>query len=210
MNWRSSAESSATLSAAGNGVVGDGVAGGFALAAAIAESIVAGPVVAGETSGEEGLAVAENSDADEAGICSGDPVVASGACGRSMVEEDARRGSGHFESDEQPAAMRTATAANRVVRRNPSIQSEQETLRGLHTSADTDIELLDRKELKNAVFEKYSVVEGDTLPAIANKYYGDYDAWKILWEVNKFQIENSDLKAGQVLLIPKIINRESR
>ena len=52
--------------------------------------------------------------------------------------------------------------------------------------------------------QSYTVVKGDTLSAIAKKFYGKANAWPKIHAANKDQIPNPDLiKPGQVLRIPK-------
>lgn len=50
----------------------------------------------------------------------------------------------------------------------------------------------------------YTVEAGDTLWAIAEKYYGDGSAWPKIHEANRDRIEDPDLiRPGQVLRIPE-------
>jgi nucleoid-associated protein YgaU len=49
----------------------------------------------------------------------------------------------------------------------------------------------------------YTVVAGDNLSKIANKFYGDAKQWKRIFEANRDIIKNPDLiKPGQMLKIP--------
>lgn len=51
----------------------------------------------------------------------------------------------------------------------------------------------------------YTVVKGDTLSAIAQRFYGKASLWKKLHEANRDQIPNPDLiRPGQVLRIPQV------
>jgi nucleoid-associated protein YgaU len=53
--------------------------------------------------------------------------------------------------------------------------------------------------------QSYTVVKGDTLSAIAKKFYGKASLWTKLHAANKDQIPNPDLiKPGQVLRVPKL------
>jgi nucleoid-associated protein YgaU len=53
--------------------------------------------------------------------------------------------------------------------------------------------------------QSYTVVKGDTLSAIAKRFYGKGSLWKKLHDANRDQIPNPDLiKPGQVLRIPKL------
>ncbi len=52
--------------------------------------------------------------------------------------------------------------------------------------------------------QTYTVVKGDTLSAIAQRYYGKASLWKRIHDANRDQIPNPDLiRPGQVLRIPK-------
>lgn len=48
----------------------------------------------------------------------------------------------------------------------------------------------------------HTVVEGDTLPKLAEKYYGDASQWRKIYEVNKEKIIRGQLVPGSVLEIP--------
>lgn len=51
--------------------------------------------------------------------------------------------------------------------------------------------------------QTYTVAEGDTLSAIAERHYGDANAWNRIFEANRDQLDNPDLiQPGQVLRIP--------
>jgi nucleoid-associated protein YgaU len=53
-------------------------------------------------------------------------------------------------------------------------------------------------------FAQYTVVSGDTLSGIAQKYYGDANAWPVIFEANRNQIQDPDhIFPGQVLRIPQ-------
>ena len=52
--------------------------------------------------------------------------------------------------------------------------------------------------------QSYTVVKGDTLSAIAQRFYGKASLWKRIHDANRDQISNPDLiRPGQVLRIPK-------
>ncbi|QHI69239.1 LysM peptidoglycan-binding domain-containing protein [Tichowtungia aerotolerans] len=52
--------------------------------------------------------------------------------------------------------------------------------------------------------ETYTVLPGDTLSKIARTVYGDISKWKDIYSANMDKMENeNDLKAGQVITIPK-------
>lgn len=51
----------------------------------------------------------------------------------------------------------------------------------------------------------YTVVGGDSLSKIAQKFYGHANRWREIFEANRDQISNPDLiKVGQVLKIPAV------
>jgi nucleoid-associated protein YgaU len=53
-------------------------------------------------------------------------------------------------------------------------------------------------------FAQYTVVGGDTLSGIAQKYYGDANRWPIVFEANRHQLQDPDhIFPGQVLRIPQ-------
>ena len=56
---------------------------------------------------------------------------------------------------------------------------------------------------KEKKYELYTVVEGDSLSSIAEKFYGDLYRWPVILEYN--DLANPDLiEVGMVLKIPKI------
>ncbi len=59
---------------------------------------------------------------------------------------------------------------------------------------------------KEAAVTEHTVVSGDTLSGIAQKYYGSQANWKKIYEANKDVIgDNPNLiRAGQILKIPKL------
>ena len=51
--------------------------------------------------------------------------------------------------------------------------------------------------------QTHTVESGDTLSAIAERYYGDANQWSTIFEANRDQLDNPDLiQPGQVLRIP--------
>lgn len=48
----------------------------------------------------------------------------------------------------------------------------------------------------------HKVVGGDTLPMLAEKYYGKKTKWLKIYEANKDKIEKGSLKQGEILIIP--------
>lgn len=53
--------------------------------------------------------------------------------------------------------------------------------------------------------QTYVVEKGDTLSAIAQKFYGKASAWKQIFEANRDVLDNPDLiKPGQTLKLPAV------
>jgi len=53
-------------------------------------------------------------------------------------------------------------------------------------------------------FAQYAVLPGDTLSSIATKYYGDASKWQMIYEANRYQIQDPNrIVVGQVLRIPQ-------
>jgi len=53
-------------------------------------------------------------------------------------------------------------------------------------------------------FAQYTVVSGDTLSGIANRFYGDATRWPIIFEANRNQLQDPNhIFPGQVLRIPQ-------
>ena len=61
-----------------------------------------------------------------------------------------------------------------------------------------------KQQSDTPIGEQYTVQAGDTLSAIALKFYGDASQYMVIYEANKALIgDNPDLiKAGQDLIIP--------
>ena len=52
--------------------------------------------------------------------------------------------------------------------------------------------------------QTYTVEEGDTLTSIAERFYGDGNAYNRIWEANREKLDNPDvIQPGQELQIPK-------
>jgi nucleoid-associated protein YgaU len=59
------------------------------------------------------------------------------------------------------------------------------------------------KKKPKAAPKKHVVAAGDTLSAIAMKYYGDANRWKEILEANKDTVKNPNaIRVGQELVIP--------
>ncbi len=76
------------------------------------------------------------------------------------------------------------------------------------SGSEIEPELLARKDAKpvkpaEKEPQKYVVVAGDTLSAIAKKVYGDVDRWKEIFEANKDTVKDPNaIRVGQELVIP--------
>jgi len=58
-------------------------------------------------------------------------------------------------------------------------------------------------ELKKSKTRTYVVAAGDTLGAIAKKFYGDTNRWKDILEANKDTVKDANaIRVGQELIIP--------
>ncbi len=74
------------------------------------------------------------------------------------------------------------------------------------------LEILARKSRKKEEIKKdpfpaeYTVAGGDSLSAIAKKFYDDASQWPAIWKANKETIgdDPNRIRPGQVLTIPKI------
>ncbi len=74
------------------------------------------------------------------------------------------------------------------------------------------LEILARKsrkkeEVKEDPFPaEYTVASGDSLSAIAKKFYDDANQWPAIWKANKETIgdDPNRIRPGQVLTIPKL------
>lgn len=59
-----------------------------------------------------------------------------------------------------------------------------------------------RKRSTRRPVRSHRVSTGDTLPELAEKYYGKKASWIEIYEANKDKIEKGSLKKGQILVIP--------
>ena len=76
-----------------------------------------------------------------------------------------------------------------------------------HMTAKDDVHevKVSQAVVKEPETQYYTVVKGDTLGAIAKKFYGDANKYPQIFEANKPMLKNPDLiYPGQVLRIPKI------
>lgn len=55
---------------------------------------------------------------------------------------------------------------------------------------------------KNAIIKMHKVAAGDTLPGLAEKYYGDRSKWIKIYEANKDKIEKGFPLPGEQIVIP--------
>lgn len=60
-------------------------------------------------------------------------------------------------------------------------------------------------------FMTYVVQAGDSLSAIAKKFYGDANRWTEIWEANKDKVSDpNQISVGQELRIPGHIGGEAK
>ena len=70
-------------------------------------------------------------------------------------------------------------------------------------SAEMEPEVLAELKKKSKA-RTYAVSAGDTLSAIAKKFYGDANRWKDILEANKDAIKDPNaIRVGQELIIPE-------
>lgn len=62
---------------------------------------------------------------------------------------------------------------------------------------------------KEATSQSYTVEAGDSLSKISQRFYGDANAWRRIFEANRDQIDDPDLiQPGWTLTIPAAENKE--
>ncbi len=87
--------------------------------------------------------------------------------------------------------------------RDPDIESGGSSQLG--GGPDPDMVTGGSSQLAAETEESYMVVKGDTLSAIAQRFYGKASLWTKIHEANKDQVPNPDLiRPGQVLRLPKV------
>jgi nucleoid-associated protein YgaU len=87
--------------------------------------------------------------------------------------------------------------------RDPDIDSGGSSQLG--GGPDPDMVSGGSSQLASETEESYMVVKGDTLSAIAQRFYGKASLWTKIHEANKDQVPNPDLiRPGQVLRLPKL------
>ena len=103
------------------------------------------------------------------------------------------------------AAKKRATAAARKIRRGSIIPGTSGTIKPKTKGAGSLVGLLSGQKKGSKFIAEYTVKKGDTLSAIAKKYYGS--ATKPLWEViqKANNIKDANLiYPGQVFKIPEL------
>lgn len=82
----------------------------------------------------------------------------------------------------------------------------------LHLTLWVDGILRDALEYMQAMLpekqpNEYTIIKGDTLSSISNRFFNDPTLWKAIYEANKSSIKNPNvLKVGQKIKIPLLIN----
>ncbi|MFN3966744.1 MAG: type IX secretion system membrane protein PorP/SprF [Endomicrobiia bacterium] len=97
---------------------------------------------------------------------------------------------------------------NRIKTLEFELKQAQEKLKSVQEEKTKSIEVVPsvrpKIEEKPPVpkIRKHTVKEGESLPSIAEKYYGDSTRWKEIYEANKDKIKRGQIVPGQVLIIP--------
>jgi nucleoid-associated protein YgaU len=103
----------------------------------------------------------------------------------------------HFE--EQGDLARALYLFEDAQRRNPNLGEAGFAIERVRAAMQPSA-----PESMKAQEQTYTVESGDTLSAIAERHYGDANAWNRIFEANRDQIDNPDLiYPGQVLKIPQ-------
>ncbi|MBN1824109.1 MAG: hypothetical protein JW803_07305 [Endomicrobiales bacterium] len=71
------------------------------------------------------------------------------------------------------------------------IKAKLERMRKMRTSSD-----------KPAIVKAHTVSSGETLPLLAEKYYGSSEEWLKIYEANSDKIEKGTLRKNEVIIIP--------
>ncbi|MBN1620974.1 MAG: LysM peptidoglycan-binding domain-containing protein [Endomicrobiales bacterium] len=80
------------------------------------------------------------------------------------------------------------------------IESQPAAVPGVKPQPETSVK---RKEKRiKPLLESHKVKAGETLPSLAQKYYGKKSEWIKIYEANKDKIEKGSIRAGQILVIP--------
>jgi LysM repeat protein len=101
--------------------------------------------------------------------------------------------------------VKTKPKANPTTRKAKQLEEfmEQEDLEALKAAMSS--ETAAPKEIAHDFLAEHTVVSGDTLSGIAQKYYGSQANWKAIYEANKDVIGDNPslIRVGQVFKIPK-------
>ena len=103
------------------------------------------------------------------------------------------------QKDLEAGEKKLAEQRERIFKLNKDIVSLEQK-KGL-TKAELNRLKTMAPELGRKVF-KHTVVKGDSLRSLAEKYYGDANKWTVIFEANQDKIKRGVLKVGIELLIP--------
>jgi nucleoid-associated protein YgaU len=108
----------------------------------------------------------------------------------------------HGDLAQREAEAKKRAAAEKDDKVRAELEKTQEELRKLRVEYERRVA---EEATTHAATEDttYTVVRGDTLWAIASRYYGNGSEWRKIYEANKGKIENPDLiYPGQTFVIP--------
>jgi nucleoid-associated protein YgaU len=75
-------------------------------------------------------------------------------------------------------------------------QDERADFSGVSSMVDSSADMLGT--------DSYTIKKGDTLSAIAQDYYGQASAWKLVFEANRDVLDDPDrIHPGQVIKLPR-------
>lgn len=88
-------------------------------------------------------------------------------------------------------------------RRDPNLGEASFAIERVQAALQPPAPAAEEAASASAPEQTYTVAEGDTLSAIAERHYGDANAWPRIFEANRDQLDNPDLiYPGQVLRLP--------
>ncbi len=124
---------------------------------------------------------------------------------RRLAEDRKRIQELQAERAAEEAAKRAKQAAEEAAKRAEKQRKAQEALEMLQAKAKEQ-EIAQRQAERASLPPVYTVQQGDTLSAIALKYYGNAALWTEIYKANKHVIGDDPAKIfpGQELKIPKL------
>jgi nucleoid-associated protein YgaU len=96
----------------------------------------------------------------------------------------------------------------KATNKNPQYENllEERSVKQIEQYRTKQLEYPSDKQIDSLEVTKYYWQNGDTYYKVAAKFYGDYTYWWVLAQFNKIPFEG-DLKAGNVIFIPRPLNR---